>query len=447
MRLRRTAFALVLCLTALACGETGGAPNRQISAVFPRASNLFVGSEVRVLGVQVGTITDITPEGDTVRVAMEVSPDQPLPEGVGAALVPTSLLGERVIQLEPPYTGGPKFSGDVIPVDRTALPAEVDEVLRSFQAFAAALDEKVLAELIDTAAETLEGQGPGVNRLIDQGADTVEVLDEASGDLNALVSELGSLNATLATRDEKIGRTLERLSDVMQIFAEEKGNIIGSIEELRRFTAELRPLIDEHTDPLVRDLEVLATTFSTIDRNINRVEETIHASKKLTQEFAPLVADYENGRTNLYNLTDQVFNALSLRLAERLEGVCRRLDINECAVSEFWQQHMPAITCIGADACTARQTTMGEALAEALREMPRNGRERLIRDVQRRAEVSERRDARVREQQRTRTRSDADDGDEEPDTSPLPDPTEVPLPLPDPRLDSLDSDPGLVGGG
>ena len=97
MSVRRWALALVLCMVALGCGETGGEAPRSISAVFPRASNVFVGSEVRVLGVQVGTITEIVPQGDTVRVAMEVSDEQPLPEDVGAALVPTSLLGERVI--------------------------------------------------------------------------------------------------------------------------------------------------------------------------------------------------------------------------------------------------------------------------------------------------------------------------------------------------------------
>ena len=438
--MRRAVLGLVLALVALGC--TGqGSDARQISAVFPRASNLFVGSEVRVLGVQVGTITDITPKGDSVTVAMEVSKDQPLPENVGAALVPTSLLGERVIQLDPPYTGGPKFTDDVIPMERTALPAEVDEVLRSFQAFAAALDEKVLAELIDTAAETLEGQGPGLNRLIDQGAETVEILDESSGELNGLVAELGQLNATLATRDEKIGRTLERLSDVMQLFAQEKGNIIGSIEELRRFTAELRPLINKHSDPLVRDLEVLATTFSTVDRNLDRVAETIVQSERLVKRFAPLVSDYENGRTDLYNLSDQLLNVLQLRLAERLEGVCLRLGINECDSSQFWEGHIPAITCIGEGACTQAQTSMGEALAAALGELPEEGRRRLVRDVRRRARVSEQRETQQPRPQRPRAPSPS------PSPSPSPDGTLPPLPLPDPRLDRLNSDPIPLGGG
>lgn len=437
MTVRRWAFALLLSLVVVACGVPGGGSAQQISAVFGRASNLFVGSEVRVLGIQVGTVTEIVPEGDTVRVAMTVRDDQRLPADVGAALVPTSLLGERVIQLEPPYTGGPTFEGDVIPIERTAVPAEVDEVLRSFQSFASALDEKVLAELIDAAAETLEGQGSGLNRLIEQGADTVEILDESSGDLNALVNELGSLNATLATRDEKLGRTLERLSTVMQILAGEKENIIGSIDELRRFTQELRPLVDEHTGPLVRDLEVLTTTLSTVDRNLERVADTYAGSERLTSGFAPQSIDYDTGRWDVHNATEQIVAAIELRLMQRLEGVCLRLELDECASSEFWEPLIPAITCVDAPNCTEAQTSMGDALAQALRELPPEARERLVRDVRRRARQEEQKQA--PEQEPSRPRSPSGDETEEPETSPIPSPTLPPLPLPDPRLDSLQS--------
>ena len=435
MNARRNAVALVLCLVAAACSGPAGDSPQTVSAIFPTASNLFVGSEVRVMGIQVGQVTDIVPEGPTVRVVMEVTQDQPLPADVGAALVPMSLLGERIIQLEPPYTGGPKFDGEVIGIERTAVPAEVDQVLRSFQSFASALDEEVLAKLIDTAAETLEGQGEGLNQLIDQGAETVEVLDESSGDLNGLVTELGALNQTLATRDEKIGRTLERLSSVMQIFAEEKGNIIGSIEELRRFTAELQPLVDEHTGPLVRDLDVLTTTLSTVDRNLARVAETYRGTNTLFEEFAPQATDYENGRANLYNLTDQLFTVIELRLAERLEGVCLRLGIQECNSSMFWMRHIPAITCVDGAECAKAQTTMGEALAQALGEMPEDGRRKLVRDARRRARES--REQQAEQEAQSPPSASPEPSDEEPDEaddSPLPEPV---LPLPDPRLESL----------
>ena len=428
--MRPLVLLLTACLLAAGCGGSATGGQQKVSAIFPTASQLFVGSEVRVLGVPVGRVSGLTPLGDVVRVDMEVDGDRPLPSDVQAALVPVTLLGERVIQLDPPYTGGPKFDGGTIPIERTAVPAEVDQVLRSFQEFASALDERVLAELIDTAAETLDGQGEGLNTLVGQGADTIEILADASGELNALVDELGELNATLATRDEKIGRTLERLSVVMQTFAEEKDDIIGSISELRRLTEELRPLVDEHTDPLIDDLEVLTTTLSTVNRNLDQVSDTYAAGKRLTGEFGKRVHDFDDGMVKLNNKGEELVAAIELRLVERLVGLCIRLDIDECGGSSFWRERLPAVTCLSGEVCLQARASLSDALVAALAELPEEGKRKLARDVERRS----------RQQERAPRRSPDNEEPARPTPLDVPEPTpDRTLPLPDPRLDDLDA--------
>ena len=56
-----SAFMLASLVGSVAAGQ------QKVSAIFPTASQLFVGSEVRVLGVAVGRVTGLTPLGDTVR--------------------------------------------------------------------------------------------------------------------------------------------------------------------------------------------------------------------------------------------------------------------------------------------------------------------------------------------------------------------------------------------
>lgn len=428
--LRFAAAVVVVGLIAAGCSPFGAADQREVTAIMPSASNLFEGSEVRVLGIQVGEITEIDPQGDTVRVVMTVDESQPLPADVEARLVPVTLLGERILQLEPPYTGGPQLAdGAEIPLERTKIPAEVDEVLRSFENFLAALDEQTLAELIDTATETFEGQGEGLNTLIDQGAETVEVLADARGDLNGLVDELGSLNAVLATRDEKIGRTLERLSTVMVTLAEEKGEIIASVANLRRLTQELRPLLDEHTDPLVRDLETLTTTLSTVDRNLERIEDLYAGSRRLTADFGPQVHEFEAGRVKLNNKGEELGAAIQLRLADRLTGLCLRLGVGECSSAQFWEPVVPLLTCLeGTTACDEGRKGLADALAVSLGALPAQAREELARQAR-------------REQRRQEREAQPGGAEPEPSESPEPDDDsaddDLGLPLPDPRLDDL----------
>ena len=55
---------------------SGGEDTKKVTAHFPQAIGLYAGSSVRILGVQVGTITKVQPEGTTVRVDMEYKSSQ-----------------------------------------------------------------------------------------------------------------------------------------------------------------------------------------------------------------------------------------------------------------------------------------------------------------------------------------------------------------------------------
>ena len=161
-------LVLSLAVVASACTLVGddGPEDLTITATVSRTANLFVGSEVRVLGLPVGEVTGIDPQGDSVEVELTLHGDRDYPADVSVRLTPQSLLGERFAQLEPPYTEGPTLQdGDHVPLERTAIPAEVDEVLRSFEEFLTALDGDALADLIDVLADTLDGNGEGLNEL------------------------------------------------------------------------------------------------------------------------------------------------------------------------------------------------------------------------------------------------------------------------------------------
>lgn len=368
----RSLLALLVAVTAIATACSllpgGSAPEPlDVTASFPRAANLFVGSEVRVLGLAVGEITAIEPMGDTVEVSMELDPERDYPADVNVRLQPVSLLGERFAQLDPPYTGGPTLQdGASIPLERTAIPAEVDEVLRSFENFLSSLDAGALADLIDVLADTLDGNGAGLNELVDSGSTTVRVLADSSVDLNAVVDQLADLNEVLATREERIGSTLVNTSTVLRNLQEDRELIIGALTELTRATSELRPLILEHDDPLVADLEVLATALSTVDRNLERLGDAYFGAQLLFTS-AGRVIEYENARLPLDNESQYLATFIDDRLAERLVGLCLRLDLTDCdqlegALGELPDLCLPGLCPEGGLAFTE---AMGRVLSDA----------------------------------------------------------------------------------
>lgn len=444
---RVLAALLAAAVLAPACSWPAPADRQEVSAIFANTNNLFVGSEVRVLGLAVGDVTAIEPAGDHVRVDMVVE-GQPLPADVTAHLTPVSLIGERFVQLDPPYTGGAELAdGAVIELDRTTVPTDVDEVLASFERFLEGLDPETLAELVDTLADTLAGQGEGVNELIEGTAGTVRVLSDATDDLTAVVAQLADLNETLATRDQQIGPLLADFRTVLQTLSEEKPQIIEGLDNLQRLTVELRPLLEDHTDPLVRDLEVLATTLSTVDRNLERVGALAHQARRLFAGFGGAF-EYPEGRIPLQNQTEELTTIIEQRLMDRFAGVCVRLGIEDCANPAFFAPHLPALACeapaagdggaaVADPTCAAELADLGEALAAALGSLPADAQHQLEAEARQRLEAERRED---------RQRTSDHPAEQAPTEAPPPAEPERRrlLPEPDPRLENDEDPPGFL---
>lgn len=413
-RLLLVPLLLALALLASACSLERVGGGRTVEAVVVRSNNLFVGSDVRVLGMRVGRVAALAQDGLHVRVTLSLNPGVEIPADVRAEIQPTSLLGERFVALHPAYTEGPTWpEGQVIGLERTAVPAETDEVLASFENWLEGLNPETLAELVDVVAETVEGQGKGLNSLLEEGADTVRVLADSSENLMAAVSALADVSETMAARDGRISRAIENWSTVVGTLGEESEQIVQGVGNLRRLVGELKPLLDEHTVPLSRDLTTLTQVLQTVDRNLERVGRMVTGSAALF-DGAGDAFEHPHARLKLLNIGNELPRHIGDRLADRLVGICMRMQEDFCATRAYWDTHFPEGLCWeGVTYCGPGSTSVATAFAQAVRSLPPHVQERL-------AQESREREAR-------------------PEPEPTPEPSDAPggldLPLPDGRLD------------
>src|SRR6476620_11064333 len=67
--------------------------------------------------------------GDKMQVTFHYDNSFKVPANATASILNPSLVASRNIQLSPPYTGGPVMENNaVIPIDRTQVPVEYDEL-------------------------------------------------------------------------------------------------------------------------------------------------------------------------------------------------------------------------------------------------------------------------------------------------------------------------------
>ena len=98
-------------------------------AYFANTNGLYTGDEIRILGVAVGTVDRIEPQPNSAKVTFSVDSQYRVPADVKAAILSPSLVSARAIQLVPAYSNGPTLAdGASIPIERTAVPMEWDDL-------------------------------------------------------------------------------------------------------------------------------------------------------------------------------------------------------------------------------------------------------------------------------------------------------------------------------
>ena len=341
------ALLVAAALFLSGCSLVGGNGTYEVTAQFSRAFNLFPGSEVRVLGLAVGQVAEVeAPEGSPVVVATLIVPDDiQLPADVEAHIVQGALLGERYIELTPAYDSGPTLeAGATIPIERTGVPSEFDEILESLNDFLDALPPEELARFVSNVADILEGRGEELGQTLEDVGTAVAALEEADDDLIGLIARLADLNETLATRDTQIGAAIEDYGTLIGFLSEERALIDESLSEVARMISVIREFADEHLDHLEGDVEAITRFGRTLDRNLSEIDLLLDGQSELYRH-ARRVFDMDRNWLPLVNHSEDAGRMFEDRLVNRLVGLCDRLDFTECADPTFWEGEIPEEIC------------------------------------------------------------------------------------------------------
>lgn len=247
----------VAVVTAVALVWVMRGSDRTITVDFKATNSVYVGSDVKVLGVPVGEVTALRPLGDLVRATVKVDEEYDLPADVRAAVISPAIVGDRYVQLAPAYTGGPKLrDGASIPVERTAVPIELDEVYSSLNQLSVALgpngvnETGALSRLIDSTAVQLEGQG---------------------GQLNQTIRDFGRLSRTLENNSDELFGSVTEVEQFVSVLREND----ATVRDFNDSTAELAAVLEGEREDLAGTLAALGTALQDVDTFVKDNEESL----------------------------------------------------------------------------------------------------------------------------------------------------------------------------
>ena len=275
--------------------------SKQITAYFRQTIGVYPGSSVRVLGVPVGKVSAVHPEGTQVKVTMTINSGVPVPASAKAVVVSASVVADRYVQLTPAYTSGPQIAnGATIPISRTAVPVEVDQIYASLAKLATALGPNglnkhgALNDLIRTGAANMAGNGAYLHSMITQFSALSKTLGDSSGNLYATIAYLEQFTHMLKTNDGQVRLAEQQLSSVTGFLASDRQNLAAALSQLATALGQVQSFI--------------ATNRSLITSNVTKLAAITHilvkerASLAETLDVAPLAVD---NVVNAYNATNR----------------------------------------------------------------------------------------------------------------------------------------------
>ncbi|MEV2254395.1 MCE family protein [Streptomyces sp. NPDC050147] len=320
IRARGGRLLVVLIVLALlaAAGIAGGTTlarggdGKRITAYFDRAVAVHEGSDLRVLGVRVGSVDEIRPQGRQVRVRLNLDEGVEVPAQVRAVVVAPSVVSGRFVQLSPAYSSGPRIrDGAVIDAGHTATPVEVDELVQSVTELSDALGPDgankngALAGLVKAGAENLDGNGKDIGDTIHQLGGASAVLNGNSGDLVETIEQLQQFISMLKRKDGQVRRAEIQLSKVAGFLAEDKDDLAAALKELGTALGQVKGFIRDNRGRLKSNVDKLAgLTRSVVDQRAS-VAEALDAlplaAANLGQAYNPRTRTID-GRANMNEL-------------------------------------------------------------------------------------------------------------------------------------------------
>jgi phospholipid/cholesterol/gamma-HCH transport system substrate-binding protein len=240
-------------------------------AYFPVAIHLYPGSDVDVLGVKIGTVTAVTPQGTSVRVVISYDASQRIPASAQAMVDEPTLVADRVIELTPPYASGPVLAdGATIPLQRAHVPVELDQLSANLVQLAKALGPNganhagALARAIRVGAANLRGEGGQAHTTVTRLSELMATLGDNHRALFSNVRNLQKFTSTLATHDADTRAFTTDLADVSQQLADENHAFSAALHNLGIALAEVSHFIHANRSELARNVRGLATVTNVL---------------------------------------------------------------------------------------------------------------------------------------------------------------------------------------
>jgi phospholipid/cholesterol/gamma-HCH transport system substrate-binding protein len=236
------------------------------NAVFTNVSSLQAGNFVRIGGVEVGKVKNISIQPDsTVRVEFSADDSVVLTEGSRAVIRYDDLIGGRYMALEEGAGGVTRLNpGATIPPSRTRPALDLDALIGGFRPLFRALDPDQINALSGQLIAAFQGQGATIGSLLTQTAALTNTLADRDRLIGQVIVNLNTLLGSLGDQSGQFAKAVDSLAELVAGLQARKQDISNGVAYTNAAAGSIADLLAQARPPLKKVVQETDRTAATV---------------------------------------------------------------------------------------------------------------------------------------------------------------------------------------
>jgi phospholipid/cholesterol/gamma-HCH transport system substrate-binding protein len=264
-------------LLVITIGNVTFGSSKDYKAVFTDATDLNSGDDVRIAGVKVGSVKSIQIVNRTqALVTFSVASDQTLDQATHIAIRYRNIVGQRYLAVSDELGHGDVLtSGQTIPVSQTSPALDLSVLFNGFKPLFQALTPSDINQLSYEIIQVFQGEGGSLNSLLSHTASLTSTLADRDQVIDELIDNLNQVLAHIGQRDGQLSQLITTLRTFVHGLAQDKGKILGSLDQISDLSGQLTGLVGQIQSPLLQDVKQLRTFAGDVNADRGQLDQEL----------------------------------------------------------------------------------------------------------------------------------------------------------------------------